>query len=56
MHFFDQNKKEIIEYLLKRHETIFVNAEQTSENVKTELLSSIIKSPYVMGFKQTARD
>lgn len=44
-----------MDYLLQRQETIFVNAMEPSETVKTSMMSGIMKSPYVMGFKHNSR-
>ncbi|XP_023302930.2 adenylate kinase 8 [Lucilia cuprina] len=56
MRFFNKYEDEILNYLLKRHETIVVDAQASSEQVKMFLLSSIIQTPHLMGFKRNTRD
>ncbi|KAM7350205.1 adenylate kinase 8 [Cochliomyia hominivorax] len=56
MRFFNQQESAIEEYLRKRYETIFVNAELSSEQVKCFMMSYLTKSPYLMGFRRDLRD
>ncbi|XP_073835344.1 adenylate kinase 8 [Musca autumnalis] len=56
MRFFNHHQKHIEEYLFKRHETIWVDANQSSNVVKNEMLALLEKSPYLMGFKKDLRE
>ncbi|XP_061400114.1 adenylate kinase-like [Musca vetustissima] len=51
MRFFNNQEPQIESYLMKRQETIIVDASQPTNVVKTEMLSLIEKTPYLMGFK-----
>uniref|UniRef100_A0A1I8NHG7 Adenylate kinase n=1 Tax=Musca domestica TaxID=7370 RepID=A0A1I8NHG7_MUSDO len=56
MRYFNRHCSEIEEYLLRRHETIFVDASRPSSVVRNEMLSLLEQSPYLTGFKQDLRE
>uniref|UniRef100_A0A1A9WT19 Adenylate kinase n=1 Tax=Glossina brevipalpis TaxID=37001 RepID=A0A1A9WT19_9MUSC len=49
MRFYNLHEKRIENYIRRRHETVYVNSEPCSEEVKFALLSSIAKMPYLLG-------
>lgn len=52
MRFFNKQEQAIEEYFNKRYETICLNAELITPQVKCNMLSCLMKTPYLMGFKQ----
>lgn len=55
MRFYDKYEEDIDEYLARRHEVIYINAEFCAEVVKNDVMARLLKSPYVLGFKQDFR-
>uniref|UniRef100_A0A1A9UQB9 Adenylate kinase n=1 Tax=Glossina austeni TaxID=7395 RepID=A0A1A9UQB9_GLOAU len=49
MSFYNAHEKKIENYLRRRHETIYINSEGCSDEVKLSLLSLIAKTPYLLG-------